>query len=321
MLLCIAVFAGLLTVATFYDLRISDILTADALADGNYNTNHWFAGTFEIIGSNPVYLGFALAFHLLYHYGDRNLKGAKKGVMMTVTAVLSVVAYYAMISSMYGYMEDILLMEFKSFRVPGGYYTKLVFVACALALTALGTLAVKNLSDDTIKKLFRFAFAVIIVAALPSILVNLVFKSPIGRIRYRAMNLYPDNPTFGFAAFSPWYEWKGQWIEKETMLAAWGNTDILKSCPSGHTASAATSYALIMLNDALGIKNRKIRALNWLLPILWTGVVAVSRIVAGAHFMSDVLFGGSLTFLTMIIAREILVCRGSNVKALFGGKG
>ena len=110
------------------------------------------------------------------------------------------------------------------------------------------------------KKLVKFAIAVIIIAAIPTILINLVIKKPVGRIRYRAMNMYPDDPVYGFSAYARWYEINGQWIDKETMMALYGSTDALKSFPSGHTSSAATSYALITLIDIFDIKDKKKKA-------------------------------------------------------------
>ena len=47
-------------------------------------------------------------------------------------------------------------------------------------------------------------------------------------------------------------------------------------------------------------------------------LVAISRIVVGAHFFSDVLMGGTLAFVSMIIAREIFICKGAHLKAVFG---
>ena len=56
----------------------------------------------------------------------------------------------------------------------------------------------------------------------------------------------------------------------------------------------------------------------YMLIITYTGMVAVSRIIVGAHFFSDVLMGGTIAFVSMIIFREIFICKGSNVKAMFG---
>ena len=74
------------------------------------------------------------------------------------------------------------------------------------------------------------------------------------------------------------------------------------------------TYALIMLPDILKMKNKPLRALCWVFPVLFTGVVAVSRIVVGAHYFSDVLFGGTIAFLSTMLAREIVVFRFSHFR-------
>lgn len=101
------------------------------------------------------------------------------------------------------------------------------------------------------------------------------------------------------------------------MVALFGTTDALKSFPSGHTNAAGASYLMPMLNDALKIKNKGVRALMWIIPVIITGLTAVSRIIVGAHFFSDVLVGGTCAFVCMILCREVIVCKGANVKAMF----
>lgn len=91
--------------------------------------------------------------------------------------------------------------------------------------------------------------------------------------------------------------------------SAYGVTDAFKSFPSGHTCAAGMTYALIMLPDVLGIRNKGVRALCWIFPVAFTAVVAISRIVVGAHFFSDVLFGGTIAFLSMMFAREAIIFR------------
>ena len=81
------------------------------------------------------------------------------------------------------------------------------------------------------------------------------------------------------------------------------------------------SYALIMLPDVIDFKSEKskkgVKIACWIIPIAITMLVAISRIVVGAHYMSDVTFGGTLAFVCMIIAREVFVCKGSHFFALF----
>ena len=83
----------------------------------------------------------------------------------------------------------------------------------------------------------------------------------------------------GFANFTRWYVRNGQ-MDKAQMMTLFGTTDACKSFPSGHTCAAGMSYGLIMLADSLGIKSKGKRAALWICPILFTGIVAVSRMVS-----------------------------------------
>lgn len=311
------VFGILLVIATFLDLEISNILAKNALASHQYVSNDTFGAIFEIIGSAPTTLLLAIACQIIFLNGHRFYDGWKKYTICIIFSILSIYAVYYMFSDIMGYMYRHLALSEDTSSLFTGVYIDIVLVIISICISATGILALNNLSDETLKKLVKFAIAVIIIAAIPTILINLVIKKPVGRIRYRAMNMYPDDPVYGFSAYARWYEINGQWIDKETMMALYGSTDALKSFPSGHTSSAATSYALITLIDIFDIKDKKKKALIWIIPLVWTGLTAVARIVVGAHFMSDVLFGGTITFVTMAITKEILICKNSHIKELF----
>ncbi len=78
------------------------------------------------------------------------------------------------------------------------------------------------------------------------------------------------------------------------------------------------SYALIMLPDVVDFKHKKAGKIACrVTPVVITMLVAISRIVVGAHYMSDVTFGGTIAFVSFILMREIFVCRGSHFFALF----
>lgn len=314
----VLIFGALLTVATFYDLEISKILTRNALAAHTYSTNETTFGVlFEIIGCDAVYFLIAFAVHILFWYGVRVKKGTA-GIILAFAATATAVGdYYVLASDTFGYIKTHLTIS-SGASLDKGMFLNATYAFFAVLFTFLGTMAARNFTEEQTRKLFRFAVAALILSAVPSLLINEVIKEPVGRIRFRAMNLNPDDPTYGFAAFARWYEVNGQWIDDETKREIFGTTDALKSFPSGHTAGAGMSYGVIMLIDALGIKNKKAKAALWICPVVFTGCVAVARIIVGAHFMSDVLVGGTMSFVTMIIVREILICRGANVKALFG---
>ena len=77
-----------------------------------------------------------------------------------------------------------------------------------------------------------------------------------------------------------------------------------KSFPSGHTAGAGMSYLMMLLplcTDRFKGKER----LCFLLPFAYTSLVAFSRLVMGAHYLSDVAMGGAISFSLVLVALKI----------------
>ena len=308
--LFVLIFGGLLVTATFTDLQVSRFLTQFSLPKGQYYADDIFGRTFETVGCAPIYLSLGFAFHLIFWNVVIRFKDKlSMYAMAAVSTGCGVAAYCVMYKDVLRYIvrqigiEDSLKAPFITFSM--------IFMGCITCF--LGTLAVRNFDDETIKKLLVFAIAVIIIAAVANGLVNLI-KVPVGRPRYRAMNMSSAAEIGGFNNFKRWYEISGQ-PDEHYLLWFYGSTDACKSFPSGHTCSAGMSYVLIMLIDVLKIKSKKIKALLWICPIVFTGIVAVSRIMVGAHFFSDVLVGGTIAFVTMIIVREIFICKGSHFKS------
>ena len=144
-------------------------------------------------------------------------------------------------------------------------------------------------------------------------------------MRFRAINstlgagLIEEGVVKGY---TPWYIANGQ--PSSDILDIFRNTygvkDAFKSFPSGHTCSAGTVYALIMVPTLFGFKEKNKKGATvacWLVPVLYTALVAISRIMVGAHYMSDVTFGGTIAFISFVIMWEIFICKGSHFFALF----
>ena len=84
--------------------------------------------------------------------------------------------------------------------------------------------------------------------------------------------------------------------------------DSCKSFPSGHTFSAAVIYSLLCLPSLFDKLNKPwIKALFYVGTIGYTAFVAISRILVGAHYMSDVLMGGTIAFVAAMLGKEMFV--------------
>ncbi len=306
--LFVVIFAGLLITATFTDLQVSQILTKNSLPKGQYYADDIFGRTFETVGCSPIYLMLGFAFHIIFWNVFIRVKDTLvKYFLLAVSTGCGVAAYFVMYKDVLRYIVDQVGLDHNSVKTQFVTFS-MIFMGCITCF--LGTLAVRNFKDETLKKLLSFAIAVILIAAVANGLVNLI-KIPMGRPRYRGMNYEGAQSIGGFKNFKRWYEATAQ-PDTNSLIWYYGSTDACKSFPSGHTCSAGMSYCLIMLIDALKITDKKKKIALWVCPIIFTGIVAVSRIMVGAHFFSDVLVGGTFAFVTMLLFREIFICKGSH---------
>ena len=326
----VAVFAALLIVASVYDLEISKALTKGSLKEGEYYSSNQFALFFEVLGDSVVYLAGGIASVIVVCAAIKMTDGEAflfikqlKGVafkiikiaLIVVFSAFAVYEFYEVFHDVVKYTDRYLYAELigsgVEFTVDGGYMiaVKIIF---ALAVAGLVFALLFRLKKEDILKLVKLAVLVLIVEAMYLILIGLI-KGPIGRMRYRTMNALGD-----FSYYTPWYKINGSRhvvitggighgdLGQQDLL--FGAADTCKSFPSGHTYCAASSFALICLPDLFErFKKWWIKALCWTVPAVYTITVAVCRIVVGAHFLSDVLIGGTLAFVLVIIIREVLI--------------
>lgn len=156
-------------------------------------------------------------------------------------------------------------------------------VGFSLAVLLSGKLV--NIPESIKKPLAALAVAGIAVMAAQLLAVE-GMKYLWGRVRFRDLLA-----AGSYEAFTPWYVING--IN--------GN----KSFPSGHTAGAAMSF-LAMLLPYISKTAYKHRQLCFYIPFVYTCTVGVTRLIMGAHYLSDIAMGGAVGLLTVIIAIAVL---------------
>lgn len=112
-----------------------------------------------------------------------------------------------------------------------------------------------------------------------------IMKNLWGRVRFRDL-LKAES----YDAFTPWYIING----------VNGN----KSFPSGHTAGAGMSY-LMMLFPFVSEKWKKKANLCFIIPVIYTTIVGITRLIMGAHYFSDITVGGTISFTIVLIVIKI----------------
>lgn len=147
---------------------------------------------------------------------------------------------------------------------------------------------------DKHKELLRATAITGIIVMFAQITVIEGIKYLWGRVRFRDLIA-----AGSYGEFTPWYKING--IN--------GN----KSFPSGHTAGAGMSY-LMMLIPFISKKWKGKTQLCFWIPCIYTSTVAFTRLIMGAHYLSDVAVGGTVSFIIVLIAMKIFETRVIKIK-------
>lgn len=273
-------FVGLLLVATFFDLDINIALG---------NADSVYGQFFALFGEATAWLLIPIAAVILFQAVTKDNK--YRVYLWIIWGALAFVGWF--LSVRYFFEEIVVDMKWKTLY-------EIFFAAIFTVCSILGTAKVDK---AIMKKLVVFA-AVMLAALAISQAVTTVLKSMWGRHRFRNM------PVDDYSGFTPWYKpnmfRKGNGGAFVSDFAGMPDEDAFKSFPSGHTMAAALSFVIIMLPDIFE-KLKEHKLWFYVAPAIYTVAVAISRIVARAHFMSDVLIGGTIGIIGVFLARFLVI--------------
>lgn len=258
--------AALILIASFFDLRISQAV---------YGTN-LYSVAFEVVGEIPIQFLALFSALLLLRFRSRKSK--------TCSALL--IAAYGTIAALFTFMIGFSTINYINENV-ARELPLWVSLLTAIVGFAFAALLVRSVPKERARETVAFAVIAIVYVLLIIIAMNLV-KGIWGRLRMREM-LDP------VSEFTPWYEihFRG------------GFDNCYASFPSGHTMNAAGVILIVLLPSVFLHLEAKKRLLH-ILSYVWVGVVGFSRIVAGAHFTTDVLFGILLSYALFELTRFVI---------------
>lgn len=302
---------ALMAVASFYDLQISK-----ALADldlGQYYSPNLFGRLFEVIGELPVYFlcGFSVCIFSVWIYlktKQPQIVTQYKGKTKTVSSkqmdkkskvryiilacfllVVTAFFYWIALFKMTGY-----ILRIHNLATNVWLYLSQVLASGLLCYTSVSILLATK--QQTLNTLVWFAIITLAVSALTNALVQ-GLKPIFSRLRYRAMCATYDST---FTGFTNWFQHNPNNTLTTAQINAGLSNDIFKSFPSGHTAGATSLLSLLSL-PYLFKQNRVTKILLYVLCPLYIVVVAFSRIVMGAHFLSDVTMAILLGYICYLV--------------------
>ncbi len=288
------ILALMLVAGTFLDFDISSSL---------YDPQSRFGMLLAAYGQLPSSAGAVMAGTLFFIGRSRRNRAAR--IWETVIGLVMMgVGIYMLCENPVEYMNMNLVLSC------------LIALVITILMMALAVFVSQNASKEDVL-LVAAIFLLTILAQM--VIINLI-KIPWGRPRMRLIE------TDSRAYFMPWYE-PGTAL-KDTLVAAGVEAEEFKSFPSGHTGHAVMLmlYGLLpwLHKDAdrecgtdkcraKGEEKEKlamvpsVRLFIWI-GFGWTLLVAFSRMIMGAHFLSDTAVGAGISFLCVLVI-PVIVCR------------
>ena len=247
---------AMMLIGSFWDYPISQAF---------YDPSNPFGLFFAAFGEYPAALGFAAAGTMLL--SARNREKRLVSILQIIGGcwfILSGAAMAAMLPK--GYLD-----------IPAG-----LSVGIGMFCTALTVWGVARLCRGADRHTVIRVAAVFLLVIFADILVVNLIKIPWGRARMRLVAV--DDRAY----FMPW--WQPGKALRDTLVAAGVAAEEFKSFPSGHTANAS-SLMLLCLLPQLSPKLAGKQTALFLIGFFWTVLVAMSRIIMGAHYLTDTIVG------------------------------
>ncbi len=246
---------------------IYDLEFSLAVAD----ENSVFGRILEIAGEPPAILFTSFNFALISAYF---FKKPSHRILAVLSEIVTVGTSIFTFTKIKGYLVDYSIIE----NSIGFTLTAVIIAATVSALFIAVTL---KMPKESLERYFDTACRCALVGVATFVIIWL-FKLTWGRVRFRQGGSDPE-------IFTPWY-------------LPQGFTGYY-SFPSGHTANATVILTVTFYFRFMSEKARRFKPIIITLLAVWLVAVALSRVLIGAHFLSDVLFGAAITLAIIYFAK------------------
>lgn len=248
-------------VGTFCDLNISSSIVNQSSAFGRF---------IESFGMVIVYFLINVSGVIVFKF----LLNSKNKWLFVLANVYLIFTYIAS-----AYFIHNGFVNSKEVNVTYGFaYSKVISYVIAFIISSIYTAFSFLLIRKVDKDLLIIALIFVIALILQVLIINLL----------KVLNCRPRYRNMLGADYRPWYS-----------LSPYSqNNDLYKSWPSGHTATAT----ITLLFPLLFINHSKVKPVIVMsISYAYTLLIAFYRVYYGAHFLSDVSFGGLISALICLL--------------------
>ena len=265
----------------YYDLAIDHALG---------NATSWFGRLFMVVGEYPQYILIPIGGTILFYNAD-TLKDRRASIALRCFAIFAIAFGFYIWVTRSTKVDNMQLPAANAFAI----FAILFYGSIFLGVGAL-------VPKDVMHRLFKFG-VFLLVLCLSAYVIMTLMKTLWCRMRYRDM-LKEEN----YDGFTPWFKLM---FNREVKVEGYDYT----SFPSGHTSSAAHIFVSCLLPNFFKKLDKKwIRYSLYGFSITFTVVVAISRLVNTAHFLSDVIVGGSVTYGIFYLLKYLFFRNGYEFK-------
>lgn len=265
-MLSVIIPAALILIILSVIFGIYDLQISLALAD----MESPFGLFFEIVGELVAPLLCLICGLILYYYSIKEKEQKNRGLVLVFSFLLTIGG--------------------------GGYATYLCFkvnlifaiivIAIVFAFIFMLCKRLNSMNKAEFSEALRFVTITLCYLAAMLVVINL-FKFTWGRVRFRQLE-------GDLSRYTPFYQING----------FSNGVKGYRSFPSGHTANATAIYVLTLLAPKCKTKLKK--ALCFAVPAVWIPVIALSRVMVGAHYASDVLYGFFISWVLFYTVKHIV---------------
>lgn len=272
-----------LILGSFFDLQISQTI---------FSPRNGFGVCVAAFAFIPAYGFIGLVSGILFAntYKSNKPKWLKVGLYIASVVALFAAAYFSTLD----------LFSVNGFDKPGIGYDILAIGIGLVINSGFAYLGYYLFKDNTNEYLWIPIMILVFAVFIALVPVTQILKVAMDRPRYRLIA--------GGVFDVPFYNWYQPCKNSQVYIDMGALKEDFKSMPSGHAGSSIIYSVILAIILPLARPNlRKYIRLLYFAAFAVALVVMFSRMLVGAHFLSDVSMGALINLLMVFIANEIII--------------